>query len=333
VFIPPYGRSSRPNQKVVYYTDDENRNIDPTTLFLISNDKTDINSKIVDSEEYYQSSKSIIRIKEVDMSPTENQIAKDPVSILYDNILELIQPLFSASGIRFDRNTTLFINSIVQTYNISKESIMLSRTYLKYIAIDINFPMEKYPEYTKFVNIVKKYIVPERESYNTNLQELINDYAYNQTNYTETNTKSEFALIADELFTCFDKFNPVCKSLSDIASRDAIQSFAQTTVDEININKGSEHKYEAYVHVDVVEGVLNASNTSKINCAYQDSILTDRFEIMANVRKHGNWLLLPAPFITIPPSTEKSKLPTRKADKKGGKKTRKNRNGEFSVPS
>lgn len=300
------------NKVMVKYSNDTEDSgyskIDPKTQFLLKEDADKFGGSYVSTQPYDksdqsdQSNRDIVRIKELTTVPvdsTKDRVNKTPDSILYDSILELIQPIFTASGIRFDRNTTIFINALTQVYNVGKDSRILSEKYLENRNIDVNVPMEKYTGYTTFINVVKKFLTPERNTSNPVLQELIDNYANNQV-ASDTLDKTEFVTLANAIYGCFDKFNPTCDILKNAEQRDVIESFAETGVSEININRGNDHKYELYVHLDVVEGQLNASNTKLISCAYQDSVLTDRFEIMTNRKKQGSWILLPAPFVAIP---------------------------------
>lgn len=259
---------------------------------------------------------------------------KEPKDILYDNILDQLQTILSSTGLRFDRNTNAFVTTLTQNYNIGKDSKILSDTFLKNNTIDINIPMEKYTGYTKFINTIKKYLSPQRITSNTDLQEIIDDYANNQF----TDEQPTFVKFANLLYGCFDKYNPVCKILKP--KRPIVDKYVETDICEINVNT-EEHKYEIYVHLDVIEGKLDPKNTNQITCSYQDSRLANQFAILTNRKKHGSWILLPGPFMVL--SSEIGKNPvvkpsrlskindyfdkftdrfTRAKTKTGGKKTK-----------
>ena len=213
----------------------------------------------------------------------------------------------------FNRDTQLFIKNLIQPYTVYKESKLLVDQYFKYKKIDINFPMEKYDGYMNFIKVVKQFLNPTRETTNRKLQDIIVDYANNRSGSDPTRNPPQFVIIADSLIKCFDNFNPKCTIIKDKSRRDIVKSFIDTGISEININIMSQHKYEIYVHLDLVEGHLTPQNTNQINCVYQDSKLTDRFEILINQKRKGDWLFSPAPFIKIPPEGKGDK-PTRLAN-------------------
>jgi hypothetical protein len=258
--------------------------------------------KATDNEKKQKIKKAMNNIfnKTTTTTTTISSSNEEPKDLLYDKILDQLQPVLNSTGIRFDRNTIAFVNSLTQNYNIGKDSKILSDTFLENTTIDISISMEKYAGYTKFINVIKQYLPSIRNTSNIKLQELIDDYANNQ--FTEA--KPKFVIFSNMLYGCFDKYNPVCKLLKDKRKIDIVNTFVETGISEININT-NEHKYEIYVHLDLIEGKLNAINTKQISCAYQDSRLANQFSILTNQKKHGSWLLFPAPFMVLPPADTK----------------------------
>ena len=263
----------------------------------------------------YIKGNAVIKIKEKnDPQKEDKKQKKEPKDILFDNILDLIQPIFSGAGIRFDRNTTLFINTLVQNYNVGKDSILLSERYLKDTRIDINIPMEKFTGYTTFLNVIKQYLPTQRNTSNSTLQGIIDDYANNQdppasnqdSQSPEKELKPLFVSLAQKMYECFSPYNPVCDIIKDKRQRENIRPFLETGVSEININTGN-HKYEIYIHLDVIEGKLNTENKKQITCTYQDSGLANRLNILTDRKKHGDWLVLPGPFIVLQPENSEDK--------------------------
>jgi hypothetical protein len=233
-------------------------------------------------------------------------VVKEPKDILYDNIFDQLQTIFISTGLRFDKNTNAFVNSLTQNYNIGKDSKILSDTFLKNNTIDINVPMEQYTGYTNFINVIKQYLSPQRITSNTYLQEIIDDYANNQF----TDDQPDFVKFTNLLYGCFDKYNPICKILRP--KRTIVDKYVETDVCEININTNN-HKYEIHVHLDVLEGKLNPVNTKQITCKYQDSKLANQFAILTNRKKHGSWILSPGPFMVL--SEYIGKTPMDKSEK------------------
>lgn len=255
----------------------------------------DVN-KLIDKIE-----KSFIKLREKPQNNTQD-IESDlsPDDIIFD-VLDRIETFFNyvSNKLAFNRDTKTFIKNLIQPYTIYKESKLLVDQYFRYKKVDINFPLEKYDGYMSFIKVLKQYLNPVRESTNRNFQDIITNYANNRTG--NDSEYPQFVIVADSLIKCFDKFNPKCMIIKDKSRREIIKSFIDTGISEININVLNQHKYEINVHLDLVEGHLTPQNTHRINCVYQDARLTDRFEILVNRKRRGDWLIMPAPFTKIPP--------------------------------
>ena len=223
-----------------------------------------------------------------------------PENIIFD-ALDRIETFFNyvSNKLAFNRDTKSFIKNLIQPYTTYKESKLLVDQYFRFKKVDINFPLEKYDGYMTFINVLKQYLNPVRESTNRTFQDVIIDYANNRTGNTPEDP--QFVIVADSLYKCFDKFNPKCTIIKDKSRRETVKAFIDTGISEININVLNQHKYEINVHLDLVEGHLTPQNTHRINCVYQDSRLADRFEILVNRKRQGDWLIMPAPFTKIPP--------------------------------
>jgi len=245
--------------------------------------------------------KSFVKIREKPHDTTKT-IETDmlPENIIFD-ALDRIETFFNyvSNKLAFNRDTKSFIKNLIQPYTTYKESKLLVDQYFKYKKVDINFPLEKYDGYMTFINVLKQYLNPVRESTNRTFQDVIIDYANNRTGNTPEDP--QFVIVADSLYKCFDKFNPKCTIIKDKSRRETVKAFIDTGISEININVLNQHKYEINVHLDLVEGHLTPQNTHRINCVYQDSRLADRFEILVNRKRQGDWLIMPAPFTKIPP--------------------------------
>jgi len=251
--------------------------------------------------------KSFIKIREKPHDTTKTiETDMSPENIIFD-ALDRIETFFNyvSNKLAFNRDTKSFIKNLIQPYTTYKESKLLVDQYFKYKKVDINFPLEKYDGYMTFINVLKQYLNPVRESTNRTFQDVIIDYANNRTGNTPE--YPQFVIVADSLYKCFDKFNPKCTIIKDKSRRETVKAFIDTGISEININVLNQHKYEINVHLDLVEGHLTPQNTHRINCVYQDSRLADRFEILVNRKRQGDWLIMPAPFTKIPPDagTEK----------------------------
>ena len=251
-----------------------------------------------------------MREKPKDATPLDVDNDLSPNEIIFD-ALDKIESLFKfvSNKIQFNRETSGFVKNLVQPYTTYKESKLLSDLYFKYKKVDINFPMEKYDGYMNFINVLKLYLNPTRESTNRTLQELIMDYANNRTGSDKV--YPQFVTVANSLYKCFDKFNPRCTIIKDKSRREIVKPFIDTGVSEININVLNQHKYEINIHLDLVEGRLTPENTSSINCLYQDTSLADRFEILVGRKQKGDWLIAPAPFTKVKATAKESGEPTR----------------------
>jgi hypothetical protein len=198
--------------------------------------------------------------------------------------------------------TTKDINNLRDIYeNLIKNNISISQTFKRVLnsvfeqakrsdnlqtirdkyfeqSIKINFEDDEesvrtllktnYGEYVKFVENLKKFITPNKESNNEKLQSLIEEYiSGGDESNVFTNKISEISqkFLGKHVHKRLDKE----KDLSEYVKVD------YTTTETIT---EGEPKTELYLAVDVVKGELTDSNLRKVTCNYRGEELTDRFD-------------------------------------------------------
>jgi hypothetical protein len=178
------------------------------------------------------------------------------------------------------------------------------RDYLHDMKVDVNAVIyTKFPEYLNFINKIKKYINPQMVSFNPKLQKIIDDYANN------INSKTFINLMTLSI---------PCLSTATLCDVIKNPKFIDTIKTDINIFKKDDNnsKYTIFLHIDFVEGQLDRAAAtdrgllSKLNCMYNDALLTRQFNNLNNKRNTNTWIIQPAQFIQVenPGETPEEKL-------------------------
>jgi len=160
----------------------------------------------------------------------KNKISKFTDSVSKINTLETIFSKYLDS------------NEIVLNYKNDSETI-------------INELKEKYDFYMTFVDSIKEYTRPKRESLNIILQEKIEDFANGTHNENE---------------------ETIFEILNDKENNDILK-YIRSDFCKLRSND-KEPSLEIYVQLNVIEGELNDSNKSKINCIYKSDFLGNTLE-------------------------------------------------------
>ena len=199
--------------------------------------------------------------------------------------------------------TTKDINNLRDIYeNLIKNNISISQTFKRVLnsvfeqakrsdnlqtirdkyfeqSIKINFEDDEesvrtllktnYGEYVKFVENLKKFITPNKESNNEKLQSLIEEYV---SGGDETNI---FPVIIDKISRAF-LGKHVHKRLE--LKKESISDYVKVDYTTTETITEGEPKTELYLAVDVVKGELTDTNLRRITCNYRGEELTDRFD-------------------------------------------------------
>lgn len=196
-----------------------------------------------------------------------NDLTKNNISIRED-IRKKINPVFDKAK-RVDNLDTIYTKYFEKNININFEDDDESvRTLLK----------TNYGEYVKFVENLKKFITPNKESNNTQLQSLIEDYIEgsiedNGTKDKEKTSKNFPAMIEKISQKFLGKH--VHKRLD---TNDDISDYVKVDYTTTETITEGEPKTELYLAVDVVKGELTDANLRRITCNYRGEELTDRFD-------------------------------------------------------
>jgi len=207
-----------------------------------------------------------------------SQYGKD-ISEFYEAILKnsqfkiWFQPKNKRDFEKFYKNLNRDIEDIT-TLEYIKEN------YLNQNGININYEneekkykdklVEKYKKYIDFIESIKKFRSPNRESSNPDLQKIIDDFL--------DNTEKEPG-----------RFNKVMNP-SNIQIFDAFEnSGVNTGVSLLLSAKETEPYFEINVDINLLGGELNDSNKSSIDCIYKGDILGDKLEYLFNQTLYNPW--------------------------------------------
>jgi hypothetical protein len=137
---------------------------------------------------------------------------------------------------------------------------------------------EKFSEYTNFVETIKNFTSPKKESTNLYLQQKIDDFLSN------TDKDNIFNFIMDT-----NNFGSIPNNLRDRPSRD-IKNFKKTFNTGISIvYDKNEPTYDIYVQVNCIGGELTDENTSAIDCLYKNDFLGNKMEYLVNESVLNQW--------------------------------------------
>jgi len=212
---------------------------------FIANEKIDINGRI----DIVITPTNVTNLRSI-----YNDLIKNGISIR-ENIKKKLNPVFDQAK-RVDNLDTINTKYFGKDININFEDDDEStRNLLK----------TNYGQYVKFVDNLKKFITPNKESNNIQLQSLIEDYVEGNTDNIFTNVITAISK------NCLGKHNR--RELGkDITKYMKVDYTTTETITE------GEPKTELYLAVDVVKGELTDSNIRKITCNYRGEELTDRFD-------------------------------------------------------
>lgn len=155
---------------------------------------------------------------------------------------------------------------------------------------------EKYNEYVLFVNKIKDFISPKRETMNMYLYQLIYNYAQNENQWLEA--------YVDALNSLPTNYQSAWKGLNDDVKRHPnvkkddvpeLQSIMNTNLDFIQ----SENLYEVYLNVSVIGGELNSKNISAINCLYKSEHLDEMYQKLKYKNTYKPWQVTTEAFFDL----------------------------------
>jgi hypothetical protein len=242
---------------------------------------------------------------------------KDPLEILLSAIITL-DDVISSNYI--DNESLKFYKKLIEISKDLSTTIKFSKEYLKNKTIDIK-KKEDFKSIEEAENLIKsieELLEPKRESNNQNLQNILVNFSKN------TNSVISFNLLINLISSCFYTFE--CKPINNLRDKQWLIPYINTSFQNINIGDFKKPNYEIYLHIDLVKGKLDDTNTSKIKCEYKDISLTDTFNELFSKKKNRYWLLKNHPFLDVSKTSSISQPTTLKVQpskliRQGGKKT------------
>jgi len=170
---------------------------------------------------------------------------------VFNNRFSTINSIFKKLKIIIKIKSTYFENEI----NILQETSDEIKKYFE----------ENYKEYNNFIQIIKKFLIPNRESNNKNIVDMISKYVSGDvkdlTTFLTNISKEEIENYKDTLHTIYD---------------------------ELHNLDGKKSKYEIQVYVDLIEGKLTKSILKNIGCYFKDNELVNLYYKRLYKNKYAN---------------------------------------------
>lgn len=248
-----------------------------------------------------------------------NQIQIQIDKLKIDDMNDIVDKIYKLRGVLSDKIRT-FISNLYEFYkdNVKIQSIINKIIDNKY---DERQVPSEYSYISKIYKLMNDYASDNRTSSNNTIQLLIDNYVNRQ----EKSTQNIEKFIQD-----INEFKKKHNISNDIN---------QFKLDYVTLNKKEDKKspsYEIYIQLDVIGGILDASNVKKARCMYKDKKLTKEFYNIRQKLINAKWQVKTGVFFNVSDigSNEKpNKIPPNR-DKKtvknpqiqqGGAKTRKKR--------
>ena len=196
--------------------------------------------------------------------------------------------------IQISTNTKGNLDKCIQFYKRLDNIKKFQNDYLNDLKVDVNAVIDtEFQEYIDFINQIKKYIEPKLISVNPKLQTIIDNYANNIDSKT-------FINLMELSSPCLSLVSPNC----DIIKNPKFSEVIHTNLNILH-TEDKKTKYTIFLHMDFVEGQLdravaeNKGILSKLNCMFNDALLTRQFNDLAYKKNTNTWIVQPAPFIQV----------------------------------
>ena len=174
-----------------------------------------------------------------------------------------------------------------QLENIQQNEYILQK-YMKPNGINLGYEKEnniykqrlkeKFGEYTNFVEIIKRFTTPKKESTNHYLQQTIDNFLNN------TDEDEVFNYIMNT-----DNFGGVPAKLARKSSGD-MKNFKKTMNTGVSIvYDKNEPTYEIYLQVNCIGGEVTDDNQKGIDCLYKNEFLGNKMEYLVNESTTNLW--------------------------------------------
>lgn len=169
--------------------------------------------------------------------------------------------------------------------------------------------------FISFIENIKEILPGQKESTNTNLQKMINDYS-TQGVSKENKNKCGFDETIRYIYENFVK-RTLSKKTTIVCSNILDEDHFYTGLAKINNNDFDKPQYEAHIHMNLIEGEVNNDNITNFICKYKGLYLGKELEhIVVDYNKYD--VLEDSLFFKLDDKSIKS-LEINKPIKKGGK--------------
>lgn len=243
-------QDTKSNTEVIYSSNDEEKRLIATKNSFVLYFKID---------KLYQKKKS----------ESKYDITFDKISTL-ENIYNNNRSYFSALTTDFKElmEEGKEVRNIINTYDFLKKYLVCkdNKTGLKCISIDINakkIDSERLKEFKNINDLFKKYMSSNRKLLNSTLQDTIDNFGKNR---LEPNLFPEV----------ISKFHDIY--IDKLKNLDILTNQYLTGICEINFGKQNAPRYDAYIHIDLLQGVANKKNIKSIKCSFEDEVFDKKLK-------------------------------------------------------
>jgi hypothetical protein len=235
----------------------------------------------------------------------QSSIDNESYDTISDNAKNMVETykLVTKYGTNFFKPKDKF-NKIIENVNRDLEEIRINEyirdKYMSKPGIDLDYEKDdpkyssrlktNFKEYTEFVDNIKKFRAPNKESSNYHLQETFNEFLENREKY-----KGIFNFLMNPYNININPFDKIKKR----ESAEGVKSFTDakenyhkrknTGVTILPSAGSTEPGYEIYVQLNVIGGELNDTNKSLVDCLYQGESLGNKMEYLINESLRNPW--------------------------------------------
>ena len=233
-------------------------------------------------------------------SSIENE-TNDTISDNAKNMVETYK-IVTKYGTNFFKPKDKF-NKIIDNVNRDLEEIRINEyireKYMSKPGVDLDYEKDdpkyssrlksNFKEYTEFVDNIKQFRSPNKESSNYHLQETFNEFLENREKY-----KGIFNFLMNPYninINPFDKIKKteVAQAQEFIDAKEDYHKRKNTGVNILPSVNSTEPGYEIYVQLNVIGGELNDTNKSLVDCLYQGESLGNKMEYLVNESLRNPW--------------------------------------------
>jgi hypothetical protein len=219
-------------------------------------------------------------IENIDELNTLINLKNPPYKIILDNAIA-IKSLFEQlkqNKVIFKRDLSNKVGRLISSIEAINTAKTIKEKFIDNDELYLNYEREEdqntqdelkksYPQYSNFIQLFRQYIRPTRDTTNEGLQNLFQDFAKGSN--------------SDELLRFLNPDEYFQELVSAGRDEDGIKPR-----DKMNTGVGilplteNQPKYEIFLQVDLIEGILNDKNISKINCLYKSEYLGTELDVL-----------------------------------------------------